>query len=121
MFKQWRLHGSTNGKALAMVTTSIVHCYPDGLLSSDVQYTSKHFPMQWLHSFEVNKSSSYLVEKLDGDVLRSLINISESEEDIVLGRFDIDIDFAIKHVKDKIMDQVKDIIDLMIDVDKKRV
>ena len=61
------------GKALAMVTTSIVHCYPDGLLSSDVQYTSKHFPIQRLHSFEVNKSSSYLVEQLDGDVLRSLI------------------------------------------------
>ena len=119
LFKQWRLHGSTKGKALAMVTTSIVHCYPDGLLSSDVQYTLKHSPMQWLHSFEVNKSSSYLVEKLDGDVLRSLINISESEEDIVLGRFDFDIDSAIKHVKDEMMDQGKDIIDIMIDVEKK--
>ena len=107
------------GKALAMVTTSKVHCYPDGLLSSDDQYTLKHFPMQWLHSFELNKSSSYHVEKLDGDVLRSLINISESEEDIVLGRFDFDIDSAIKHVKDKIMDQGKDIIEIMIDVDKK--
>lgn len=38
LFKTWRLHGSSNDKSLAMVTTSIVHCYPDGLLTSDVQY-----------------------------------------------------------------------------------
>ena len=96
LFKTWRLHGNSNDKSLAMVTTSIVHCYPDGLLSSDVQYTLRHSPMVWLHSFEVNKNTQYLVEKLDIDVLRSMITLDEADEDIVLGRFDFDIDEAIK-------------------------
>ena len=99
LFKTWRLHGNSNDKSLAMVTTSIVHCYPDGLLSSDVQYTLRHSPMVWLHSFEVNKNTQYLVEKLDIDVLRSMITLDEADEDIVLGRFDFDIDEAIKQVQ----------------------
>ena len=38
----WRVYGSSQDKNLANVLTSIVHCYPDGLLSSDVQYVLRH-------------------------------------------------------------------------------
>jgi hypothetical protein len=75
--------------------TLVVHCYPDGLLTSDVQYVLRHSPMLWLHSFEINQSGNFLVEKLD-TVLRSLINLDPADEDIILGRFDLEIDLAIK-------------------------
>ena len=119
LFKTWRLHGNTKDKSLAMVTTSIVHCYPDGLLHSDVQYTLRHSPMIWLHSFEVNEKTLYLVEKLDIDVLRSLVKLDEAEEDLVLGRFDLDIDIALKHVQGEMTSDGRDIIDLILDVEEK--
>ena len=75
--------------------TPVVHCYPDGLLTSNVQYVLRHSPMLWLHSFEINQSGNFLVEKLDTDVLRSLINLDPADEDIILGRFDLEIDLAI--------------------------
>ena len=121
LFKTWRLHGNSNDKSLAMVTTSIVHCYPDGLLSPDVQYTLRHSPMVWLHSFEVNNNTQYLVEKLDIDVLRSMIKLDEGDEDLVLGRFDHDIESAIKQVQKETNCDGKDIIDLILDIEEKEI
>ena len=119
LFKTWRLHGNSNDKSLAMVTTSVVHCYPDGLIASDVQYTLRHSPMVWLHSFEVNEKTHYLVEKLDTDVLRSLIKLNETDEDLVLGRFDHDISKAIEKVQSETKSDGKDIIDLILNVEDK--
>ena len=119
LFKQWRLHGRSQDKSLAMVATSIVHCYPDGLLSSRIQYTLRHSPMQWLHSFEINEKNLYLVEVLDVDILKSLIKLDEADEDIVLGRFDYDIESAIKHVKRETIGDGKDIVQLLLDVEEK--
>ena len=121
LFKTWRLHGNSNDKSLAMVTTSIVHCYPDGLISSDVQYTLRHSPMVWLHSFEVNKNTQYLVEKLDIDVLRSMIKLDEGDEDLVLGRFDYDVESAIKQVQKETNSDGKDIIDLILNIEENEI
>ena len=83
--------------------TSVVHCYPGGLLTSNVQYMLRHSPMLWLHSFEINHSGNSLVEKLDTDVLKSLTNLDPADEDIILGRFDLKIDLAIKKLKKKFL------------------
>ena len=118
LFKTWRLHGSAD-KSLAMVTTSIVHCYPDGLLASDVQYTLRHFPMRWLHAFEINENNLYLVEKLDTDILKSLIKLDEVDEDLILGRFDFEIECAIKQVQGEMHKDGKDMVDLVLEVEEK--
>ena len=97
--------------------TSVVHCYPDGLLTSNVQYVLRHSPMLWLHSFEINHSGNFLVEKLDTDVLKSLINLDPADEDIILGRFDLEIDLAIQKVKEEISADGRDFIDLVLDVE----
>ena len=83
--------------------TLVVHCYPDGLLTSNVQYVLRHSPMLWLRSFKINQSGNFIVEKLDTDVLRSLINLDTADEDIILGRFDLEIDLAIKKLKKKFL------------------
>ena len=119
LFKQWRLHGKSQDKSLAMVATSIVHCYPDGLVTSNIQYTLRHSPMIWLHSFEINEKNLYLVEVLDVDILKSLIKLDEADEDLVLGRFDFDIESAIQHVKKETLGDKKDIIQLILDVEEK--
>ena len=72
----------------------------------------------WLHSFEVNKTTNFLVEKLDSDVLRSLMNLDQ-DEDLILGRFDFDIDSAIKKVGEETSGDGRDIIDLVLEVEKK--
>jgi hypothetical protein len=64
--KIWRVHGSNQDKSLAKVATSIVHCYPDGLLSSNIQYVLRHSPMMWLYKMELNHSSNALVDSLIG-------------------------------------------------------
>ena len=74
--------------------------------------------MMWLHSFEVNKTTNFLVEKLDSDVLRSLMNLDQ-DEDLILGRFDFDIDSAIKKVGEETSGDGRDIIDLVLEVEKK--
>ena len=119
LFKTWRLHGSANDKSLAMVATSVVHCYPDGLLASNVQYVLRHSPMIWLHSFEINQNGNYLVEKLDTDILKSLINLDQADEDIILGRFDLEIDLAIRKVKEEKSADGRDFIDLVLEVEEK--
>ena len=75
--------------------------------------------MLWLHSFEINHSGNFLVEKLDTDVLRSLINLDPADEDIILGRFDLEIDLAIKKVKEEISADGRDFIDLVLEVEEK--
>ena len=37
LFKQWRLHGRSQDKSLAMVATSIVHCYPGPFIYRAIQ------------------------------------------------------------------------------------
>ena len=75
--------------------------------------------MLWLHSFEINEKNLYLVEVLDVDILKSLIKLDEADEDLVLGRFDYDIESAIQHVKRETIGDGKDIVQLLLDVEEK--
>jgi hypothetical protein len=75
--------------------------------------------MLWLHSFEINEKNLYLVEVLDVDILKSLIKLDEADEDLVLGRFDYDIESAIRHVKRETIGDGKDIVQLLLDVEEK--
>ena len=61
----------------------------------------------------------YLVEVLDVDILKSLIKLDEADEDLVLGRFDYDIESAIRHVKRETIGDGKDIVQLLLDVEEK--
>ena len=99
--------------------SSAVHCYPDGLLASDVQYTLRHSPMLWLHAFEINENNLYLVEKLDTDILKSLIKLDEVDEDLILGRFGFEIECAIKQVQGEMHKDGKDMVDLVLEVEEK--
>ena len=97
--KIWRLHGSQQDKNLANVVTSIVHCYPDGLLSTNVQYVLRHSPMLWLYKFQHSTDNEGVLETFDGKVFEKILKLNEDDLDIVLGRWDFTIDAAIKEVK----------------------
>ena len=111
--KIWRLHGSQQTKSLANVVTSIVHCYPDGLLSSNVQYVLRHSPMLWLYQFENTTDSGYILEKFDGKIVEKILNLSDEDMDIVLGRWDLTIELAISEVKKEVING-KDAVDKVI-------
>ena len=112
--KIWRLHGSQQTKSLANVVTSIVHCYPDGLLSTNVQYVLRHSPMLWLYKFEHNEENGYILEKFDGKIVEKIMKLSEEDMDIVLGRWDLTIEKAIDEVKKEIFNG-KDAVDKIIE------
>ena len=59
------------------------------------------------------------MEKLDIDVLRSMIKLDEGDEDLVLGRFDYDVESAIKQVQKETNSDGKDIIDLILNIEEK--
>lgn len=81
--KIWRLHGSKQDKNLANVVTSIVHCYPDGLISSNVQYTLRHSPMLWLYRFEHNFNEAGILETLDSKIIERILKLNDEDMDIV--------------------------------------
>jgi hypothetical protein len=82
--KIWRLHGSKQDKNLANVVTSIVHCYPDGLISSNVQYTLRHSPMLWLYKFENNFNEAGILETLDSKIIERIMKLNDEDLDTVL-------------------------------------
>ena len=51
--------------------------------------------------------------------MKSLIKLDEADEDLVLGRFDYDIESAIQHVKREILGDGKDIVQVLLDVEEK--
>ena len=114
MFKIHRLYGDNQNKVIARVLTSVVRYYPDGLMLNDIQYRIDNNPMKWLYSFEINGETTILGDKLNKDVLLSMVTPTEQDLDIVLGRWDFDIDEAIKKVKDELQNGGTDIIDKMI-------
>ena len=95
----WRVYGSSQDKNLANVLTSIVHCYPDGLLSSDVQYVLRHSPMLWLYRFENNIHTSETLEVLSGKIIEKIVKINDDDLDIILGRWDLTVENAIESIK----------------------
>ena len=118
LFRIWRLYGSGQEKSLAKIATSIVHCYPDGLLSSNVQYVLRHSPMIWLYKFQINDASDTFIEKLDSNVIEKLLHLDEDDLDIVLGRWDLKVENAIKEVKKEAFDG-NDVIDKILNVREK--
>ena len=66
-------------------------------------------PMKWLYSFEINGETAILGDKLNKDILLSMLTPREEDLDIVLGRWDFDIDDAIKKVKDELQNGGTDI------------
>ena len=111
MFKIHRLYGDNQNKVIARVLTSVVRYYPDGLMMSDIQYRMDNNPMKWLYSFEINGETAILGDKLNKDILLSMLTPREEDLDIVLGRWDFDIDDAIKKVKDELQNGGTDIIE----------
>ena len=118
LFKIHRLYGDNQNKVIARVLTSVVRYYPDGLMLSDIQYKMDNNPMKWLYSFEVNGETTIFGDKLDKGVLLSMIKPSEDDLNIVLGRWDFDIDDAIKKVEKELEEGKIDIIDQMIENDQ---
>ena len=116
--KIWRVYGSHQDKSLAKVATSIVHCYPDGLLTSDIQYLLRHSPMLWLYRLELNQNSNILQDTLDKDIIEKIMKIDEDDLDIVLGRWDLTVQLAIEDIKKENIDG-KDAVDKIIDKRKK--
>ena len=112
--KIWRLHGSKQDKNLANVVTSIVHCYPDGLISSNVQYTLRHSPMLWLYKFENNFNEAGILETLDSKIIERIMKLNDEDLDIVLARWDLTIETAIEEVKRETNDG-KDAIDKILE------
>jgi hypothetical protein len=64
LFAIHRLYAQNQNKAIARVATSIVKCYPDGLLRSEIQYLLDNNPMKWLHSFTFNINNFLVLEFL---------------------------------------------------------
>ena len=118
LFKIHRLYGDNQNKVIARVLTSVVRYYPDGLMLSDIQYRLDNNPMKWLYSFEINGETTIFGDKLDKGVLLSMIKPSEDDLNIVLGRWDFDIDDAIKKVEKELKEGKLDIIDQMIESDQ---
>ena len=112
--KIWRVYGSHQDKSLAKVATSIVHCYPDGLLSSGIQYLLRHSPMLWLYSLELNHDSNVLQDTLDKKIIEKVMKLNEDDLDVVLGRWDLTVQIAIDEIKKENIDG-KDAVDKIID------
>jgi hypothetical protein len=116
--KIWRVYGSHQDKSLAKVATSIVHCYPDGLLNSDIQYLLRHSPMLWLYRLELNHNSNVLQDTLDKNIIEKMMKLNEDDLDVVLGRWDLTVQMAIEDIKKENIDG-KDAVDKIIDKRKK--
>ena len=96
--KIWRVYGSHQDKSLAKVATSIIHCYPDGLLTSNIQYLLRHSPMLWLYKIELNQNKDVLQDTMDKKIIEKILKLDEDDLDIVLGRWDLTISMAIDDV-----------------------
>ena len=116
--KIWRVHGSQQDKSLAKVATSLVHCYPDGLINSSVQYVLRHSPMLWLYKLELNQCSNVFHEKFDKDIIDKILKLDDNDLDIVLGRWDLTVEMAIDEVKREIL-AGEDNVDKMLEKRKK--
>ena len=119
LFAIHRLYSQNQNKAIARVATSVVKCYPDGLIRSSIQYLLENNPMKWLHTISIQKDKLEITEDLDKNVLQSMIKIRDEDMAIVLGRWDFDIQQAIEEVSKEVNDHGKDFIDELIDAEKK--
>ena len=104
--KIWRVYGTQQDKSLAKVATSIIHCYPDVLIKSDIQYLLRHSPMLWLYKLELNKQTNVLQDTMDKNIIEKIIKLSDEDLDVVLGRWDFTIKLAIDAVKKEKIDQI---------------
>ena len=116
--KIWRVHGSKQDQSLAKVATSIVHCYPDGLLNLNVQYVLRHSPMLWLYELELDNSTHAFYDKLDKNVIEKILKLDDRDMDIILGRWDFTIQTMIDEVKGEVLDG-KDEIEKILELKKK--
>ena len=96
----------------------MVHCYPDGLLNSNVQYVLRHSPMLWLYKLELNQGSNIFHEKFDKDIIDKILKLDDNDLDIVLGRWDLTVEMAIDEVKNEILTG-KDTVDKELEKKKK--
>ena len=119
LFAIHRLYSQNQNKAIARVCTSLVKCYPDGLLKSNIQYLLQNNPMRWLHSFSFSQKNAGLVEILDKKVLQSMMIINDEDLSIILGRWDYDIQKSIENVESELNECGKDFIDMMVEADEK--
>ena len=119
LFAIHRLYSQNQNKAIARVATSIVKCYPDGLIKSNIQYLLDNNPMKWLHKITLKKNTCEIVEDLDEGVLQSMLKIKDEDMAIVLGRWDFDVQQAINEVLKELNDDGRDFIDKMIDAEVK--
>ena len=119
LFAIHRLYSQNQNKAIARVATSLVKCYPDGLIKSSIQYLLQNNPMRWLHSFSFSQKNDGLVEVLDKNVLQSMMVTNDDDLSIILGRWDYDIQKCIENVQNELNECGKDFIDTMIEADEK--
>ena len=77
------LYGDNQNKVIARVVTSVVRYNPDGLMLSDIQYKMDNNPMKWLYSFEINGETTILGDKLNKDILLSMVTPKEEDMNIV--------------------------------------
>ena len=115
LFAIHRLYSQNQNKAIARVATSIVKCYPDGLIRSSIQYLLDNNPMKWLHTMAFKKDTGELVEDVDKNILQSMLKINDDDIAIILGRWDYDVQVAIDEVIKEINGDGKDFIDKMIE------
>ena len=114
LYKIYRLHENTQSKAIGIVVTSVVSILPDGLVRSDVQYVLRHNPTLWLHKYEVNLKSLFIVEKLDASALTKITEITDEDLKLVLGRFEYDLSEAMKSVESEMSKEGLDSIDKIV-------
>ena len=118
LFRVWRLYGSGQDKSLAKVAPYIIHCYPDGLISSNVQYVLRHSPMKWLYKFEIEHCDNFFIEKMDNTIIEKLMQLDDDDLNIILGRWDLTIDLAIAAVKKETIEG-NDTVDKIMEAQKK--
>ena len=114
LFAIHRLYGQNQNKPIARIATSIVKCYPDGLIKSDVQYLLNNNPMKWLYKFSIAVTSGNFYEELDKEVLHEMLQVEEHDMAIVLGRWDYDIQTAINEVSHELDEKGRDFIDEVV-------
>ena len=119
LFAIHRLYSQNQNKAIARVATSLVKCYPDGLVTSSIQYLLQNNPMRWLYSFSITQQNTGLVEVLDKNVLQSMMKVEDDDVSIILGRWDFDVQKSIEYVLSELNESGKDFIDTMIEVEEK--
>ena len=96
LFAIHRLYSQNQNKPIARIATSIVKCYPDGLLRSNIQYLLDNNPMRWLYRFSYIVESRSFYEVLDKNVLHEMLTIEDDDMNIILGRWDYDVENAIR-------------------------